>query len=137
MRHWVCLSRCIQKNSDGHRHQRIVKLHQLRLGVVGVDLARCTNLQKPPHCPKQEQSHLWINSIHILQLFKQLGGICTFVCKKNLAQKIISPIGAPRISHLGTLDFFIRGEYELRSPKPNNSHFPALIKDKVEDPAPE
>ena len=51
------------------------------------------------------------------------------LCAKNLAQKIISPIGAQRISkQLGTLDFFIRGENELRSPKPNNSHFPALIK---------
>ena len=36
--------------------------------------------------------------------------------------------GAARISKLGTLEFFIRGENELRSPKLNNSHFSALMK---------
>ena len=92
----------------------------------GVDLARCTNLQKLP----QKRSNKYAT-------WGSLGPICCNLESRprllerrfaiNFAQKIRSPIGAPRSTKFGVLDHFICTGKEFKSPLLNSSHFGSLM----------
>ena len=126
MRHWVCLSCCFQKNSYGHHHQRIAKPHQLKLEGVGGGGG--TNLQKPLHCLSRSRATCGSTAPTSSNCSSNLEAFSRLCAKKLGTKDYISNLSSKNLKIRNTIDFFIRGENELRSPKPNNSHFPALIK---------
>ena len=86
MQHWVCLSRCMQKNSNRHHHQRIANPHRLRLGGRS---SKVHQLAEATSLPKQEQSHLSCGST------APTSSNCSSnleasarLCAKNLAQRL-------------------------------------------------
>ena len=99
----------------------------------GVERARCTNLQNAAHCRRRRKATWGSTAPNSANWDRSFAASACF-CAKNLAQKMGSPIGAPRISRLGTCDTFISGGKEDRSPCPNNSHLEKLMNSPIDGP---